>query len=56
MDQKLTFIIKKLEAKYGNLVEPFVESLKKKNKEMNYQPRVVLDDEGEDEDYDEEWS
>jgi hypothetical protein len=50
---KLAFIIKKLEDKYGNLVDSFVDTLKKKNKEMNYQPKVVIDDEGDD-DYDED--
>lgn len=54
MDLKLSYIIKKLEAKYGNLVEGFVEQLKKKNKEMNYQPKCVVDDEGEDEEDDDE--
>lgn len=44
VDQKLEFIIKKLEVKYTSLVEHFVEQLKKKNKEMNYQPKVVIDD------------
>lgn len=42
--------MKKLEDKYGNLVDGFVDSLKKKNKEMNYQPKIVVDDEGDDDD------
>lgn len=44
MDQKLQFIIKKLEEKYFNLVDKFIEQLTKKNKEMNYQPKIVIDD------------
>ncbi len=39
--------MKKLEDKYRGLIEGFVEQIKKKNKEMNYQPRVVVDDEAE---------
>jgi len=49
MDQKLSFIIKKLEDQYGNLVDGFVSTLKRKNKEMNYEPKVVIIDEGVDE-------
>ncbi len=49
MDQKLTLLIKKLESKFTGLVDQFVDSLKKKNKELNYQPKVIVDDEGEDE-------
>ena len=47
MDSKLQFLFKKLEAKYATLVEGFVETLKRKNKEMNYQPKVVVDDDAE---------
>ena len=54
MDQKLQYLIDKLEQKYGNLVEPFVEQMKKKNKEQNYQPRVIVDDEGEGDDDEDE--
>lgn len=52
MDQKLQFLIKKFEPKFNGLVEHFVEGLKKKNKENNYQPKQIVDDEGnEDQDY-----
>jgi hypothetical protein len=52
MDGKLHFLIKKLEEKFAGLVDQFVDTLKKKNKEMNYQPKVIIDDDGEGEDYD----
>jgi len=45
-------LFKKLEARYEPVVEAFVEGLKKKNKEANYNPRVIVDDDGEgDDDY-----
>lgn len=55
MEAKLHFLIKKLEDKFGGLVDQFVESLKKKNKEMNYQPKVIIDDDGEGDEYDDNW-
>ena len=51
MDQKLQFIIGKLNEKYGGIVTPFIEQMAKRDQEMNYQPRLVVDDELDD-DYD----
>lgn len=51
MDQKLQVIIAKLNEKYGGIVTPFIEQMAKKEQEMNYQPRLVVDDEADD-DYD----
>lgn len=51
IEQKLTFIMEKLEEKYEDLVEGFMDQMNKKHKEMNYQPRMVVDDEGEDDDF-----
>ena len=51
MDQKLQLIISKLNEKYGGIVTPFIEQMAKKEQEMNYQPKLVVDDEIDD-DYD----
>lgn len=51
MDQKLQVIIGKLNEKYGGIVTPFIEQMAKKEQEMNYQPKLVVDDEADD-DYD----
>jgi len=51
MDQKLKFIIGKLNEKYGGIVTPFIEQMAKREQELNYQPRIVVDDEADD-DYD----
>jgi hypothetical protein len=49
MDQKLQFIIGKLNEKYGGIVTPFIEQMAKREQELNYQPRIVVDDEADDE-------
>jgi len=52
MDQKLQFIISKLSDKYRDaIVTPFIEQMAKREHEMNYQARLVVDDEIDD-DYD----
>lgn len=52
MDQKLQTIIGKLAEKYGGvIVTPYIEQVAKREQEMNFQPRLVVDDEADD-DYD----
>ena len=53
MDQRLQYLIGQLMSeKYGGVVvTPFIEIMAKREQEMRYQPRVVLDDDAED-DYD----
>ena len=52
MDQKLEYLIGKLNDKYSGLVGPFIEIMAKREQDMRYQPRLVLDDEADDDDYD----
>jgi hypothetical protein len=47
----LQFIIGKLNEKYGGIVTPFIEQMAKREQELGYQPRNVVDDEADD-DYD----
>ena len=50
MDQKLQFIIGKLNDKYQGLIPQFVDNLARKEQEMCYAPKVVVDDDAEDDD------
>ena len=52
MDQKLQFIIGKLNEKFGSLIPLFIDGLAKKEHEMNYQPKTVLNDDADDEEDD----
>ena len=47
----MQFIIGKFGEKYGGIVTPFIEQIAKREQEMNYQARLVVDDEADD-DYD----
>ncbi len=53
MDQKLSYLVDKLNEKYGGYESTYLEYVAKKQQEMNYQPRIVVDDEV-DEDFDDE--
>ena len=52
MDQKLNFIIDKLNEKYGGYVSTFIEVVAKRIEDGAYQPKQVVDDDI-DEEYDE---
>ncbi len=51
MDNRLQFLIEKLAEKYGGVVNPFIELMAKREQEMRFQPRIVTDDDIDD-DYD----
>lgn len=53
MDAKLQYLIALLGEKYGAVVPPFLEITAKRENDMRYQPRLVTDDEA-DEDYDDQ--
>lgn len=48
MDQKLQFLIDRLNEKYGGYESTYLDIVAKKQQEKNYQPRVVVDDEVDD--------
>ena len=52
VESKLQFFIQKLSERYSGLVSEFVDALGRKEMEMNYQPKVVIDDDAPDEDFD----
>ena len=42
MEHKLNYITSKLEAKFGDLVEGFIKSLRAKDEEMKFTPKMVI--------------
>lgn len=48
MDQKLKYLIDRLNEKYGGHEIEYLEKVALKQQEKNYQPRVVVDDEVDD--------
>ena len=42
MEDKLNYITSKLEAKFGDLVEGFIKSLRAKDEEMKFTPKMVI--------------
>jgi hypothetical protein len=52
MDQKLNYLIDKLNEKYGGWVSTFIEIVAKRIEDGGYQPRTVVDDDELDGDYD----
>lgn len=52
MDSKLEFVIGQLSEKYAAIVGPFIEIMAKRENEQRYVPRIVIDDDMDDE-YDE---
>jgi hypothetical protein len=55
MEDKLNYIISKLETKFGDLVDGFIKSLRAKDEEMKFTPKMVINenDDGEGESGDE---
>ena len=49
MDSKLQFLISQLAEKYGAIVGPYIEITAKREGEMRFQPRLVTDDDADDE-------
>jgi hypothetical protein len=47
-------LIGKLNEKYSGLIPGFIEQVSRKEVEMSYQPKIVVDDDAEDEDEDNE--
>ena len=45
MEEKLVYIVKKLEEKFGSVKEGFIKSLEQKDKDMNFMSKMVIDDE-----------
>jgi hypothetical protein len=53
MESKLEFVIGQLAEKYAPIVGPFIELMAKRENEFRYQPRLVIDDDADD-DYDDD--
>jgi hypothetical protein len=49
MDARMQFVANMLTEKYAAVVPPFIELVAKRENEMRYQPRMVVDDDAEDE-------
>lgn len=53
-EMKMMYFVQKLEDKFKNLKDTYYNKLNAKSMEMQYQPKVVVDEEDED-DFDMEW-
>lgn len=49
MDQKLQYLISVIGEKYGAIIGPFIEITTKRENEMRFVPRLVTDDDADDE-------
>lgn len=45
LEEKLTYVIEKVNDKFGNLREGFIKSLEQKDKDMNFVCKMVINDE-----------